>query len=303
MGGILLLLAVLIALAGHAESFVDMGNVKADEHVENLSKKTNTFGTLLLDAIVFDKVIPNLVTNTIVMIATKGCIGKQECDKVRDKYIALAKKSAKVHEVLFTQIIVNGAENMKLAQDKFGLSNPNRIKNPHFFIIKTGETTPIALQTPETVADLTIRDVTYFLKKETGVSFGLEGTNSRMDDLAGRFVSEMALEDDHVRILREARDMVSVQKEKSTGSADVNSAALKNMEMYVKVMEKILEKGNSFPTDEIKRLNSIIESEKVSESRKAEFRIRVNILSSFDPPENLVAPKPTNVAADGSEIE
>lgn len=47
-------------------------------------------------------------------------------------------------------------------------------------------------------------------------------------------------------------------------------------------MKRVAERGPSFVTSEITRLNSIIESDKVSDSKKDEIKIRVNIVHQFD---------------------
>ena len=70
----------------------------------------------------------------------------------------------------------------------------------------------------------------------------------------------------------------------------VNQSQIANLDFYTKIMIKITEKGDAYAELERLRLQAILESDKVSEARKGEFLLRVNILGSFSPPEPLVVP-------------
>lgn len=271
--------------------------------VEYDAKKHNTHGLLLLDAVMWEKVIPNHVSNTVIMVCNKAYIGKQEFDKVRDEFMELARKSSKLNYLLFSQIIVNGAENSRLVETKFNIERPSRMTTPQFFLVKSGETTSIPLQTESSgsgkgsdKSGTNIGDIVYHVQKLAGVSFGLDGTNPDMDALTERFMSDV----DNVerrRIIEEGRFLQA---------ATTDSSISKNMDTYIKTMEKILEKGldgTEYAKSEIKRLESILESDKVSDDRKAEFKLRVNILASFNTAPDLIVTKAENVAANGSEIE
>ena len=324
---------LLLGLALCCHGFMtDSGGGNPDlEKEERDWHKTNTFGTLLLDAVMWDKVVPNQQSNILFMVSNKAFIGKPETDRIRDDFLQFARKSHKQNELLFSQIIVNGAENARLAQEKFGLTDTYKMKHPHFFLLRIGEGVGTPLQTPETVADLKMSDIAYYCKKQLGVSFFLEGTHAHMDSLAEKFMSEMANAEDRGVIIDEARQMIGDHKEKlealiaeiesgddSNGDKSQEASiqqnnkkvekwnaerTVKNMENYVKVMEKVLERGDDYTQQETDRLLAIIDSDKVSESRKEEFRLRINSLASFSLPETIAVPRAIHVGSDGALLE
>ena len=269
--------------------------------IEHNFDKLNSYGTLLLDGVSWSKVMPNTVAHTIVMICNKGAIGYNAVhDKLRDEFMSLAKKSHTQNDLLFSQIIINGAENSLLASNTFGIENPSYIKNPYFYLFMKGDDKPIALQTPNTVDKLKISDIAYFVTKNTGISFGLPGTDSIMDSIADKFMSEMANITDRHNFINEGT--IYLEKTKSIQPA-IDTKIINNIEFYIKIMSKIIEKGNNYADIERDRLEAILDSDKVSESRKDEFRLRVNILGSFSPPAPLIVPSALKVGSDGSPLE
>ena len=59
----------------------------------------------------------------------------------------------------------------------------------------------------------------------------------------------------------------------------------KSAEVYVKVMRKILEKGDDFLRSETERVDSLRKGAKITGDKKAEMERRLNILQSFQPVE------------------
>ena len=144
-------------------------------------------------------------------------------------------------------------------------------------------------------------------------------------------MSEMANAEDRGVIIDEARQMIGDHKEKlealiaeiesgddSNGDKSQEASiqqnnkkvekwnaerTVKNMENYVKVMEKVLERGDDYTQQETDRLLAIIDSDKVSESRKEEFRLRINSLASFSLPETIAVPRAIHVGSDGALLE
>ncbi len=51
--------------------------------------------------------------------------------------------------------------------------------------------------------------------------------------------------------------------------------------LRAQIMEKILEKGDSYASTELKRLNSMIDSDVVNAGKKTAFMLRVNVLAAF----------------------
>jgi hypothetical protein len=90
------------------------------------------------------------------------------------------------------------------------------------------------------------------------------------DVLAEKFINSDPSEYD--TIINESNEALKVVNEKDQ----------KYAEIYIKIMKRVAERGSSFVTSEINRLNSILESDKVSETKKDEIKIRVNIVHQFD---------------------
>ena len=127
-----------------------------------------SYGVVMLDSVIWDKVVPNYNSNTVVMVCAKGSIGKQETDSIRDHFMDMGEYSGMQHNILYSQIIVNGAENAMMVNKKFGITNPNKeLKRPKFFIYLPGSETPISLQTRE-IPEPDPTDLTYLITKHTG---------------------------------------------------------------------------------------------------------------------------------------
>ena len=51
--------------------------------------------------------------------------------------------------------------------------------------------------------------------------------------------------------------------------------------LYVKIMEKVVEKGNKYVATELKRLTGLIDADSISETKKTLFQRRANVLRAF----------------------
>jgi len=88
------------------------------------------------------------------------------------------------------------------------------------------------------------------------------------DDYAKQFIAPGA---DKSSILADAKSSVAILTPAEAEAANV----------YIKIMEKILEKGAGYPATELKRLSGMINNDGVNPSKKTAFMIRANILSAF----------------------
>lgn len=80
---------------------------------------------------------------------------------------------------------------------------------------------------------------------------------------------------------REALKEEAVQLESEFAASDTITEELKaSAKAYVKSMEKIMSKGDSYPKEEIKRIDKLLDGQ-LSEKKKKEFSKRRNIISSF----------------------
>lgn len=109
-----------------------------------------------------------------------------------------------------------------------------------------------------------------FVSSTSGLWIGLPGCLEVFDGLANRFVAA-SNPSDRKEILRQAEDewdKVSLTSER------------KSAEVYVKVMRKMLEKGNDFLGSELSRVDTLRKG-KLSKEKKDEMDRRLNILQSF----------------------
>jgi len=303
---------VLISTALLALALVSFGLVEAAKPrppEENINPADyNTFGTLWLDAIVWDKVIPNQRAHTLVMVTNKWAVGKQAVDAKRKEFMRLGRESDN-NELLFTQVVVNGAENLKLAEEVIGFQNPGKQLHPHFFLIKKGEDRGISLQDGRSAADMEMADIMKLCADKTGMYMGLPGTSEVLSSLAGRFNAVGVTTEQRQAIVQETRSHL----DSLPGGGKANSV---DLTLYIKTMEKIIEKNDDlWAKKEAQRLMAILSSDKVSEARKDEFRKRVNVLGTFPFPHapepepepvpvavRQLEPAPT-VGADGTPLE
>ena len=251
------------------------GNKEKMDKMDPESKEYQTTGVLMMDSITFNKLVPNKNADMILMVAAKGNIGKRTTDYMREEFLQMAKKASKKDDgVLFAQILVNGSENKKQAE-RLGvedLSVSDETK-PEFFLVKRGEENAIPLK-PD-VDDFSVADIMAFVSKTTGVNFPSRGTIKELDAVVGEF---MKSEGEGQRVLwQKAKQIVKeMPKEKKSQREKVA-----NGEFYTNAMEKVLEKGPEWVDSELSRLRAIIVSDKVSDSRKDEFKRRVNIVQAF----------------------
>ncbi|RYH11424.1 hypothetical protein EON65_38885, partial [archaeon] len=148
-------------------------------------------GVVLLDAVTYPKLVLSNNYVMMVMIAQKKQIGEYGTDSIRADYFDFADFVQRVAEVdnegpsvLFTQILVNGAQNAKLAK-QFGLEDD--FTHPALFVIPRGQKEPVRFPAAEPFhRDSLIR----FLTTYTDFYFKIPGTLKQFDKLVVRFMNE-----------------------------------------------------------------------------------------------------------------
>ena len=106
-----------------------------------------------------------------------------------------------------------------------------------------------------------------FVSSIGGLWVGLPGCLEAFDELAKRFMATTS-SSDRKEILRQAEDewdKVSLNSER------------KSAEVYVKVMRKMLDKGDDFLRSELSRVDALRKG-KLAQEKKDEMEKRVNIL-------------------------
>ena len=103
-----------------------------------------------------------------------------------------------------------------------------------------------------------------------GLWLGLPDCLQQFDLLVTKFY-KASDNDKRTAVVTEAEK----EAEKLKDEMEKNSA-----EMYIKTMKKVLEKGESFIDDEVKRVEKIRDG-KISDKKKEQLSSRLNILTSF----------------------
>jgi len=168
-------------------------------------------------------------------------------------------------DVLFAQVMVNGAQNAKLA-DRIGVTFSSNQKQPKLFLYKPRNPNPISFPNS---SPFTFLGLSRFVSKHTDFFFGNPGTIEEFDLLAERFMYDDQSE--YNEIIEHAIKI----------SPKVEPKDKKNAEYYINTMKKIAEQGKGWIKTEIMRLESLLQSQ-ISDDKKREIQKRANIVHQFD---------------------
>ncbi|XP_028169006.1 protein windbeutel [Ostrinia nubilalis] len=219
---------------------------------------TTTSGSVELDEFSFDKITGKFEASLI-----KFDVAFPYGDK-HDAFVALAKDAKDVDDLLVGEVGVKDygeKENEELAR-KYGATKEN------FPIVKLfikGKSEPIQFDDSKGFSTDALRR---FVRENTGLYLSLPGCVKELDKLAIKFMKTKG--DDRKKILKETEN---AQKNLSTKEAPSGK-------IYKTIMEKILEKGDDFIKTETERVKKL-QSGKVSDEKKKELGIRLNILQTF----------------------
>ncbi|XP_064459845.1 endoplasmic reticulum resident protein 29-like [Ornithodoros turicata] len=217
-----------------------------------------TKGSVPLQTSTFDKIVPKFKAALVKFDVTYPYGEKH------DEFAKVSDESQNTPELLIAEVGVQDygdKDNMDLAE-RYG------VKKDDFPVLKlflSGQNDPVAY-TGEFKAD----DIKGFLKKHAGVKLNLKHCLPKFDELAEKFMKE---EDKAAqeKILEEAKTLQStLEKDSEKKSGDV----------YVKLMQRIVERGKAFVKSEAERVKNIREG-KISSTKKEELQGRLNIISSF----------------------
>lgn len=152
---------------------------------------------------------------------------------------------------------VNIAERYKVVKEDY----------PVLLLFLKGEAEPIRYK-----GEFVLEHMQRFVSSTSGLWVGLPGCLEAFDGLAKRFMATTS-SSDRKEILRQAEDewdKVSLGSER------------KSAEVYVKVMRKMIEKGDGFLMSELSRVDALRKGN-LAKEKKEEMERRVNILLSFQP--------------------
>jgi endoplasmic reticulum protein 29 len=182
-----------------------------------------------------------------------------------DEFSKAAESTRGVQDLLVAEVNVKDYGD----KDNQDLAEKYEVKAKDFPVLKLFRK---GIDQPETfTGEFKVDDIISFVKTHTGVYIGLPGCIEDFDKIAAEFIK---IKDTKKReeLLTKAKDMVEkgLETPKSTEYAQI----------YVKLMEKIIEKGDEFVKNEIQRVENIRKT-KVSVDKKEGLQKRLNILQAF----------------------
>lgn len=224
-----------------------------------LSEAINCKGCTPLDTYSFDKIIPKFRATLVKFDAAYPYGEKHE------EFGKVAESTRGVQELLVAEVNVKDygeKDNADLAE-KYGV----KIKDfPVLKLFRKGLGDPITY-----TGEFKEVDIIQFVKANTGVYIGLPGCIEKFDRIAGEFIKirDKARREE---LYKEATEVVSggLETPKSTEYANI----------YLKLMQKIMEKGDEFVQAEIQRVENLRKT-KITIEKKETLQKRLNILQSF----------------------
>ncbi|KAK8775989.1 endoplasmic reticulum resident protein 29-like [Amblyomma americanum] len=219
---------------------------------------SNTKGSVPLLTSTFDKIVPKFKV-TLVKFDVTYPYGEKH-----DEFVKVAEESQNTPDFLVAEVGVQDygdKENSDLAE-RFG------VKKDDFPVLKlfiSGQDEPVTFK-----GDFKADEIKAFVKKNTGIKLQLKHCLPQFDELAAKFMKE----EDKTKqegILSEAKKLQeSLEKDADKKSADV----------YIKMMQKVLERGKGFIDSETERVKNI-RNGKITPAKKEELQGRLNIIGSF----------------------
>ena len=97
----------------------------------------------------------------------------------------------------------------------------------------------------------------------------------KFDDLAGTFFRNSGGKD-REKVIREANRLINKMEKKKSPEW-----RLKSGKMYLKIMTAAGPHVHDYVTSELKRMETMLTEKGVTEQKKKDFQIRLNILKSF----------------------
>ncbi|XP_023241963.1 endoplasmic reticulum resident protein 29-like [Centruroides sculpturatus] len=220
-------------------------------------------GAVELDSLTFDKIV-NKFEAVVVKFDIAYPYGEKE-----DEYGKVAESSQFTPELLVAEVGVKDygdRENSDLA-DHYGVSKENF---PVVKLFVQGTKEPYTF-----TGEFKSEELKAFIKKHSKVRLVLDKCLRQFDELAARFMK--ADEEERRTIVEEAREAsLKLTEEGEKKSADV----------YIKMMQKVVERGDGFIASETERVKNIKEG-KITSSKKEEMQGRLNILESFGSKDEL----------------
>lgn len=226
--------------------------------VSSTAFATSTKGSVSLLTSTFDKIVPKFKV-TLVKFDVTYPYGEKH-----DEFVKVAEESQNTPDFLVAEVGVQdygNKENADLAE-RFGVKKDDY---PVLKLFVSGQEEPVTFS-----GDFKADEIKAFVKKNSGIKLQLKHCLPKFDELATKFMKE----EDKAKqegVLAEAKKLQeSLEKEADKKSADV----------YIKMMQKVLERGKGFIDSETERVKNI-RNGKITPAKKEELQGRLNIIGSF----------------------
>ncbi|CAL1281643.1 unnamed protein product [Larinioides sclopetarius] len=221
-------------------------------------------GAVSLDSWTFDKMISKFKASLVKFDITYP-YGEKE-----DEYGKVAESARFSPDLMIAEIGVQDygeKENSDIAE-RFGVSKDDF---PVLKLFVEGKDEPITF-----TGDFKADEIKNFIKQHSYVRLVLNKCLPQFDELAEKFMAADRQDQKDV-ILSEAKQKV----------AEVSSAEeKKSADVYIKMMQKVIERGVGFIASEKERVKNIKEG-KITTAKKEEMQGRLNILHSFSVKDEL----------------
>jgi len=219
----------------------------------------NAKGAVNLDAFTFEKVIPKFKV-ALVKFDSAYPYGEKQ-----DEFVKVAADVKSTPELILAEVGVRDYGE----KENEDLANRYSVKKDDYPVLKlflNGDLSkPVTFDDKDFKAD----NIKAFIKKHSNIRLLLDYCVQELDEIANKFPD--ASKDQQKKMIEDAKKKASaLTLEKDKKSAQV----------YVKIMEKALERGNIFFDSEHERVKNIL-SGKVTDAKKSELQGRINILQSF----------------------
>ncbi|XP_015786819.1 endoplasmic reticulum resident protein 29 [Tetranychus urticae] len=228
----------------------------------NFSSSIALKGSVPLDSLTFDKVVGKFKA-AVVKFDIQYPYGEKH-----DEFGVLANSLKNNDDILVAEVGVQDYgenENQDLA-DKYG------VKKDDFPVVKlfisSNLDKPIDFPASE---DFKADNLKNFIRKHTGIRMILDKCLGDFDNIASEFMNSEISKDQQAKLLEKAQSQATkLTKEDDKKSADI----------YIKLMQKVIERGSKFIESEKVRVKNIMDG-KISKTKKEEMQARLNILASF----------------------
>lgn len=225
-------------------------------------KSEEVIGVMNLDSFTFDKIIGTNTFDVFMKIDTAYAYGDKE-----KQWAKLTQRIANLTGSRTSEFLL-GAIGVEDYGDKLNDDLRERLgvkteDFPVFKLFKRNSKEPITY-----TGDIDVDAMSSFLTQEVGIYIGLPGCIEAFDRLAKGF-PEFSEADQRGRSAQATAQLAGVAEAERTAG-----------QYYVRVMQRIAEKGAAFPQAEALRLEKLADS-KITDEKKAEMQLRLNILASF----------------------